>query len=99
MLCNTPKSKDGAVTLYDSWASTYDQTLRDWGYEAPERVARLVAEFASSAISTPGLPVFDCGCGTGMTGVALVAQAAALGSRTERNDLLGIVGVLPSAFA
>lgn len=51
---------------YDDWAQTYDETLRSWGYRAPEEAAamlgtRLAAEAA----------LFDAGCGTGLSGHAL----------------------------
>ena len=26
------------------WAATYDETLREWGYEAPEKIAELLAD-------------------------------------------------------
>ena len=29
-----------AKELYDGWADTYTRSVDDWGYEAPERVAR-----------------------------------------------------------
>ena len=72
---------DGEVSLdgktnaeaYDALAESYDDQLAGWGYEAPEQAARFLAKY---------LPVFyvaeilDCGCGTGMTGVALRAAGA-----------------------
>eukprot|EP01048_Picozoa_sp_COSAG05_P020562 COSAG05_NODE_3522_length_2010_cov_9.746729_2_plen_276_part_00 len=90
-LSSAPKSKEGAVDLYDSWADDYDQTLRDWGYEAPERVAALVAEFHPQAYRVmTSLPILDCGCGTGMAADAL--QAASLEYRPFGADPLPLVG-------
>jgi predicted TPR repeat methyltransferase len=51
---------------YDEWAEGYDETLAQWGYEAPERAAaRLRAELEPDAV------ILDAGCGTGLTGKAL----------------------------
>merc|ERR1719160_2367279 len=35
----TPHTKEGAVELYDKWASSYDETLQSWGYVSHLRVA------------------------------------------------------------
>ncbi|MEQ8586004.1 MAG: class I SAM-dependent methyltransferase [Thalassobaculaceae bacterium] len=63
-------SKDGATNAesYDAWASDYDRQLVEWGYEAPQRAAALLAEHLADA---GGARILDCGCGTGMTGAAL----------------------------
>jgi ubiquinone/menaquinone biosynthesis C-methylase UbiE len=53
---------------YDNWVEDYDQTLRQWRYEAPEQAAqRLRGELAPEAV------VLDAGCGTGLSGLALAA--------------------------
>lgn len=56
---------------YDRWAGSggYDDDVEGWGYEAPERVAEMAAEFLTH---NPG-HVLDAGCGTGRAGVALRA--------------------------
>lgn len=59
---------EDVARYYDNWVEDYDQTLRQWQYEAPERVAdRLRAEL------TPEAAVLDAGCGTGLSGLALAA--------------------------
>lgn len=73
-LNTTDKSAEGASKLYDAWAVTYDQTLRDWGYEAPEKIAELLADHRSGSNIPLGVPVLDCGCGTGLTSEALFAN-------------------------
>ena len=56
------------VELYDDWAkSDYDDDVASWGYEAPERVADMVADHLQQR---PG-SVLDAGCGTGRVGAAL----------------------------
>ena len=52
---------------YDDWAKTYDDTLRQWGYEAPDRVAQRMA----ARLNPSEAAILDAGCGTGMTGLAL----------------------------
>lgn len=63
-------SMDGSTNAvtYDAWASDYDRELADWGYEAPTRAAEFLAKHLDDAATAR---VLDCGCGTGMTGVAL----------------------------
>ena len=52
--------------MYDDWAPTrYDADLAEWGYEAPQRAAAMLA----AAVTTG--PVLDAGCGTGLVGVEL----------------------------
>lgn len=54
------------AAMYDDWApARYDADLAGWGYEAPERVAEMLAA------TEVGGPVLDAGCGTGLAGVEL----------------------------
>ena len=67
---------DGDVSLdgktnaetYDAMAPNYDEQLSNWAYEAPEQAAKLLAKHL---LNLKTATVLDCGCGTGMTGVAL----------------------------
>jgi SAM-dependent methyltransferase len=60
----------GAIrSLYDDWATSYDDDLAASAYAAPERVARALAAHAAD----PALPVLDVACGTGVSGTALRA--------------------------
>jgi predicted TPR repeat methyltransferase len=67
---------DGAVSMdgktnaetYDAMAPVYDTQLLEWGYEAPEQAASLLAKYLPNFKSAE---ILDCGCGTGMTGAAL----------------------------
>ncbi len=64
--------KDGSTNsaeiaaYYDDWADTYDATLKDWDYQAPNHAAATLIEYLKS-----GDDVLDVGCGTGMFGKAL----------------------------
>ncbi len=52
--------------LYDDWADDYDQSLLEWGYEAPSVAAAYIRDLAP-----PDAFVLDAGCGTGLSGEAL----------------------------
>lgn len=61
------RTADGAKQVYEEWAEEYDETLKQWNYEAPRRSAGMIAAAGIDTSST----IFDCGCGTGMTGTEL----------------------------
>ena len=79
-LNETPRTKAGALTLYDAWAPSYDQTLLSWGYEGPACTAALLRRFGQPG-ALADEPLLDCGCGTGLVAEALQA-AAITGPRT-----------------
>lgn len=54
---------------YDAWAKSYDAELIANGYASPARVAAALATRAADLAA----PVLDYGCGTGMSGEALIA--------------------------
>ncbi len=57
-----------AVDFYDDWADSYDEELGAKGYVTPQRCAEaLIATGAD-----PAQPILDIGCGTGVSGAALV---------------------------
>jgi predicted TPR repeat methyltransferase len=57
---------------YDEWASSYDDDLASWSYQAPTVVAETVVARYPAAGS-----VLDVGCGTGLVGRALRARGFA----------------------
>jgi predicted TPR repeat methyltransferase len=67
-LRNLSKNSDDVAKYYDNWASDYDGTLSDWRYEAPEQVASMLR-----AKLSPEFAILDAGCGTGLSGKALLA--------------------------
>jgi predicted TPR repeat methyltransferase len=62
------RKSDDVTKYYDNWASDYDGTLSSWGYDAPEQVASMLRVKLS-----PKLAILDAGCGTGLSGKALLA--------------------------
>ncbi len=52
---------------YDEWSARYDCELSEWDYRSPDETARLLARYAA-----PCARVLDAGCGTGLSGRALV---------------------------
>lgn len=54
--------------LYDEWADSYDTEIMENGYATPLRVARALA----AQLKNLDRPVLDFGCGTGLSGAALI---------------------------
>lgn len=54
--------------LYDEWAGSYDAEIMENGYATPLRVARALA----AQLKNLDRPVLDFGCGTGLSGAALI---------------------------
>ena len=51
---------------YDAWSETYDATLNDWDYRAPQDACDLI-----EARLPDNARILDVGCGTGLMGAAL----------------------------
>jgi len=60
---------DEQKALYDDWAASYDHDLEVSGYATPGRLAALVDQY----LDDRDAPIFDFGCGSGMSGRALAA--------------------------
>jgi len=60
------KTQEDINNLYDDWAETYDVEVKENGYVSPARIASALKSFlAFDAL------IYDVGCGTGLSGVAL----------------------------
>lgn len=65
-LSNLSRNSKDVAQYYDDWAADYDETVADWRYEAPEKVAQMLrAELSAESV------ILDAGCGTGLVGRAL----------------------------
>ncbi|MEM6324925.1 MAG: methyltransferase domain-containing protein [Pseudomonadota bacterium] len=54
--------------FYDTWSDSYDSEVLENGYATPMRVARALA----AHLDGMDQPLLDYGCGTGLSGAALV---------------------------
>ena len=61
-----PSNPEEVKVLYDDFATTYDDTLVVWEYEAPKVAAGLLKQHLPE-----GTSILDAGCGTGLTGTEL----------------------------
>ena len=68
-LSDISKRSDDVARYYDEWANDYNETLMDWHYEAPSKVESML----SSALSLHS-SILDAGCGTGLSGKALIGE-------------------------
>jgi len=75
---DAPGSVREVKELYDNWADSYEQTLTEWGWEAPKKVASMVARHGCLTGA-----IVDVGCGTGMVGEELRAAGCV-------GDLVGL---------
>lgn len=68
--------------FYDEWAETYDEELTHNAYATPARVAE-----ALERTDTPrDARILDFGCGTGLSGLALVRRGYTLLDGTDLSD-------------
>lgn len=65
-----PRTVDDTLKLYADWAGSYEADVAAYGYVTPARVARALAAQTDDKTA----PVFDFGCGTGLSGAALTAE-------------------------
>lgn len=63
-------------SFFDGFASTYDDTLEELTYRAPEQIAAMLGEIAGEPAA--GLDILDAGCGTGLCGARIHAFAKRL---------------------
>ena len=61
------KTTEDTLDLYQGWADSYDEALRDHGYVTPQRCAKALTRH----LDDHAAPVLDIGCGTGLSGLAL----------------------------
>ncbi len=77
-LRNLARNSKDVAQYYDDWAADYDETLADWQYEAPEKVAQVLrAELSAESV------ILDAGCGTGL-GWPGFARSGVQGYRRHR---------------
>lgn len=65
-LSTIPRNSKDVAQYYDDWANDYNDSLAEWNYDAPKRVASILR-----AELSPDSAILDAGCGTGLSGKAL----------------------------
>ncbi len=60
-------SQQETKALYKDWADSYDDTMSHHDYQTPQRCADALMRH----LSDTSAPIFDVGCGTGISGQAL----------------------------
>ena len=64
------EGQEDLLAFYRKWAEDYDAQMLGLGYVSPRRIAGLLM----AHLPDPASAVFDVGCGTGLTCVALAEQ-------------------------
>lgn len=64
------------TAYYAQWADSYDDDVRNAKYVGPEVIADIVTTLHDGYFTTPRheLAILDVGCGTGLSGIALVRK-------------------------
>merc|ERR1712129_375192 len=82
-LATSHKTMDMEETesLYDDWASSYDECLNEWGYKVPSITADLFKTYFTQNNNDNNdkpdrIKIFDLGCGTGLVGKEIIATNA-----------------------
>ena len=63
------KDQGETQAMYGDWAESYDQTMKDHDYQSPRRIVEALQRHSPDRKAL----IFDVGCGTGLSGQALVA--------------------------
>ena len=61
------KNQQDTLSMYGDWAATYDQTMKDHDYQSPRRIVEALQRHCADK----SIAIFDVGCGTGLSGMAL----------------------------
>lgn len=82
------------MTVYDQWADTYDADLAARGYHTPKRIAAAIKPFVPT-----NRTIFDYGCGTGVSGLALRAEGYNTIHGTDINQAMLDVAAAKNIYA
>ncbi len=64
-----PRSVEETMQIYADWADTYEADVTNAGYATPDRIAQALVNFVQHDAK-----ILDFGCGTGLSGQALVKK-------------------------
>lgn len=79
--------------IYANWASNYESDVAEWGYATPPRLAMALRKCGANIEK----PILDFGCGTGLSGMALMAVGFQVIDGTDISpEMLGIAETKPA---
>lgn len=82
-------SMEETKQLYADWSDTYDSQLAETGYATPQRCADALALYCADKST----PILDIGCGTGLSGAALLkAGFSTIDGTDPSEDMIAIAG-------
>ena len=89
------KNQQDTLSMYGDWAATYDQTMKDHDYQSPRRIVEaLLRHCADKSVA-----IFDVGCGTGLSGMALAKVGfTEIDGSDVSPEMIGIARQLPGIY-
>ena len=89
------KNQQDTLSMYGDWAATYDQTMKDHDYQSPRRIVEaLLRHCADKSVA-----IFDVGCGTGLSGMALTkAGFTQIDGSDVSPEMIEIARQLPGVY-
>ena len=89
------KNQKDTLSMYGDWAATYDQTMIDHDYQSPQRIVEaLLRHCADKSVA-----IFDVGCGTGLSGMALAkAGFTQIDGSDVSPEMIEIARQLPGVY-
>ena len=89
------KNQQDTLSMYGEWAASYDQTMKDHDYRSPRRIVEaLLRHCADKSVA-----IFDVGCGTGLSGMALAkAGFTQIDGSDVSPEMIEIARQLPGVY-
>ena len=89
------KNQQDTLSMYGDWAATYHQTMKDHDYQSPQRIVEaLLRHCADKSVA-----IFDVGCGTGLSGMALAeAGFTQIDGSDVSPEMIEIARQLPGVY-
>ena len=89
------KNQQDTLSMYGDWAATYDQTMKDHDYQSPRRIVEALLRHCADKY----VAIFDVGCGTGLSGMALAkAGFTQIDGSDVSPKMIEIARQLPSVY-
>ena len=89
------KNQQDTLSMYGDWAATYDQTMKDHDYQSPKRIVEALSRHRADK----SVAIFDVGCGTGLSGMALAeAGFTQIDGSDVSPEMIEIARQLPGVY-